>query len=98
MKTTAAVGGFEIEELELFQSQAVETGYACPFIDCKRHFKKSCDLRVHFLVEVTTCEDRRESSPSSAKYVGESSDGISTSDLISPKCTEQSAATHKEDT
>lgn len=98
MKTTAAVGGFEIEELELFQSQAVETGYACPFIDCKRQFKKSCDLRVHFLVEVTTCEDRRESSPSSAKYAGDSSDDMFTSDLISLKYTEQSAATHKEDT
>ena len=35
MKTTAAVGAFEIEVLELFQSQVVETGYACPFIDCK---------------------------------------------------------------
>ena len=73
MKMTAAVGAFEIEELELFQSQAVETGL-------QWQFKKSCDLRVHFLVEVTTSEDRRESSPSCVKYAGDNSDGMATSD------------------
>ena len=85
MKTSSVVGGFQIEELELFQSQAVEIGYACPFLDCKRHFKKSCDLRVHFLVEVIINEARLESSLSSAIYALDSSDAKSISDPTSHK-------------
>lgn len=71
-----------IEELELFPSQAVETGYACPFVDCKMHFRKSCDLRVHFLVEVIKSERRLESSPSNVKYASEDLDAKSSSGLI----------------
>ncbi len=41
-----------VEVLEPDKTRKMEFEFLCPFLDCGKAFKRSCDLLVHFRVEV----------------------------------------------
>ena len=42
-----------MEVLEPGKTRKMEFDFLCPFLDCDKSFKRSCDLMVHFRVEVS---------------------------------------------
>lgn len=43
-----------MEVLEPDKTRKMEFEFLCPFVDCNKSFRRSCDLMVHFRVEVSS--------------------------------------------
>ena len=42
-----------VEVLEPDKTRKLQFDFVCPFLDCAKAFRRSCDLLIHFRVEVS---------------------------------------------
>lgn len=59
-----------MEVLEPDKTRKMEFDFICPFVDCNKAFKRSCDLMVHFRVEVSAIKIKTDVRPFECPHCG----------------------------